>query len=162
MKERHSTILAFVAGVAITLTAVFLVQTIRDELGSPAGNSSRARRDAPSASVGKPADDTKVKALRSTLYSDAKTKAHQHNRDRRKTWSENTNEFSILTPAEKKLTLGHSLGGAPKDAPVLKPLSMYKAPLGAGSGSRRLPDSVDHRDRGIITPPKNQGTHHLP
>lgn len=147
--RRHASALAFFAGVAVTLTAVFLAQSLAGERrGVPA----RIRRKVPD----KAPDPAPVSMLRQQLYASEESRVSRLNRGR-KSWKEATNDFSALTPEEKARTLGHSFGSAPKDARVPRPLSSFRAPLGAGLAARRPPASLDLRDKGVLTPVKNQG-----
>jgi hypothetical protein len=137
-RPHYTPLLAFIAGVAITLTTVFIVDGISD---APMSNSTRAgpepRRGAQQARRGgpaTPADNSKaLHQLRSHLHNKEASRVAAHNKDKSKSWKEAVNGTRYPAAATHGL---HS------HLRVLRPLRVYGSPLLICDGSLALCERV--------------------
>jgi cathepsin L len=90
-------------------------------------------------------------AMRKTIFERELAAIRAHNKDTSKTWTEGVNKYTDATPEEFSALRGYVKGARPaKRSLAQQPLQVVKPSA--------LPTNVDWRDKGVVTPAKDQAS----
>jgi len=101
---------------------------------------------------GKTYESEAVEAVHRALFETQLAKIISHNKDSSQTWKMGVNKFTDMTPQQFKSYKGYSLSKS-----LANRGQMQYAPSNTKVGLQDLPASVDWRQKGVVTPVKNQG-----
>jgi len=109
------------------------------------------------AEFGRVYKDEAEESTRRKLFEESIAKVHKHNRDHSKSWKLGINKFSDMTVEEKKAFRGVNGALLAKQKASRKRANPIATNNGEFNVSSWAGANIDWRDKGIITPPKDQG-----